>query len=152
MKPNTKSRQYVPRRLCGGFILFEKFIIVILSQFQRVKNVGFNGSGTDQQVIETRPFLSNPVNTFLGLRPQFPTFRQAEINDFVGLLEISAPCPGLILNKSHGIGLVIVGGQVFGFPVLNRNRPVHPLDNPPHPLHFFREVIEHNQAIIRTVH
>ena len=96
--------------------------------------------------------MSDPVNPLLGLFPQFPTFRQTEINDLVRLLEIAAHGPGLILNKGHRIGLVIVGGQVFGFPIQDGHRPVQSPNNPPHPLHFFRKVIEHDQAIIRAVH
>ena len=59
--------------------------------------------------------LTDPVNAFLGLLPQFPTLGKAEVNDLVGLLEVAPHSPGLILNEGHGIGMEVVSAQILHF-------------------------------------
>ena len=96
--------------------------------------------------------MTNAVNPLLGLLPQFPPLGKAEINDLVGLLEVSTHSPGLILNEGHRIGMEVIGPQILDFTRLDGHRAMHGLHNPLHALHFFSEVIEHNQAIFRTLH
>ena len=96
--------------------------------------------------------MPKAVNTLLGLLPQFRTLGKAEVNDSVGKLEIAAHCTGLILNEGNAVVLVAVSIQVLFFTGKNRHRPVQALGNSLQAFHFFREVIEHNQAIFRAVH
>ena len=125
--------------------------MIVLSHFQIGKNIFFNRSRTDHQVVETGPFLTKAVNTLLGLLPQFRTLGNAEINDFVGKLEVAAHCTGLILNEGNAVVLVAVSIQVLFFTGKNRHRAVQALGDPLQAFHFFREVIEHDQAIFRAV-
>ena len=95
--------------------------------------------------------MTKAVNTLLGLLPQFRTLWNAEINDFVGKLEVAAHCTGLILNEGNAVVLVAVSIQVLFFTGKNRHRAVQALGDPLQAFHFFREVIEHDQAIFRAV-
>ena len=81
-----------------------------------MEKILLHGAGANHPVIEAWPFLSHTVNPLLALLPQFPTFWETEINDFIGLLEVAPSGPSLILDKCHGIRIEIVSAKSLTSP------------------------------------